>query len=149
MRNHFAIALVLTLLSLSACINYNTAINISTVRIEDMEINQLLHGNSNVENLRAKWSGSTVELYYDLANGTGITKPLSYLSDDEYAYSYRGPNALNTAASIFSMDENSEMTWDEISDLETTNYEDLAFVIWADNGESKYKNMVFISFSFS
>lgn len=144
MRNHIAIALIFTLLLFGACINYNKAIDINTVRIEDIEINKLLHGNSNVKNLRAEWRGSTVDLFYDLPTGGAITRPLAYLSEDDYAYSYRGPNSLNTSASILSIADNTEMTWDEISDQENPDNNDLAFVIWADNGESKYKNMVYI-----
>jgi len=144
MRYHIAIAFVLNIFLFSACIIYNRSININTVRIEDIEINKLLGGNSNVKNLRAEWSGNTVNLYYDISNELGITKPLSYSADDEYAYSYRGPNNLNTSASILSVDDNTEITWEEINDLENPNNENLAFVIWADNGESKYKNMVYI-----
>jgi formylglycine-generating enzyme required for sulfatase activity len=144
MRYHFAIALMLIVFIFSACSSYHKTININTVRIEDIEINKLLHGNSNVENLRAEWSGGTVDLYYDVSNGAGRTQRLSYSSDDEYAYSYRGPNALSTSASVLSIDNNAEITWDEITDLENPENENLAFVVWADNGDSKYKNMVYI-----
>jgi formylglycine-generating enzyme required for sulfatase activity len=144
MRQLFIIASVLTVIIFGACSSYNKAINIDTVRIEDIEIDQLLYGNSGVQNLHAEWSGSTVDLYYDILNGTGQPLPLSYSSEDEYAYSHRGSNAINTSASILSVDNNTEITWDEITELENPETENLAFVIWADNGDSKYKNMVYI-----
>ena len=144
MRYHIATVLVICLLLFSACIRYNRAININTVRIEDIDINKLLNAHSNIKNLRAEWSGKTVDLYYDVSDGAVTTGPLSYASKDEYAYSYNGPNAFNTSASILSVNDNTEITWDEFSDLENPNNENLAFVIWADDGESKYKNMVYI-----
>ena len=118
MRYHIATVLVICLLLFSACIRYNRAININTVRIEDIDINKLLNAHSNIKNLRAEWSGKTVDLYYDVSDGAVTTGPLSYASKDEYAYSYNGPNAFNTSASILSVNDNTEITWDEFSDLE-------------------------------
>lgn len=145
MRQIFIITSLFTILILYACSSYNKAININTVRIEDIEINQLLNGNSSVKSLRAEWNGGTVDLYYEMMNGSSTAQPLSYSSEDEYAYSYQGPNALSTSASILSVDDNIEITWDEITELENPEKENLAFVIWPDNGDSKYKNMVYIT----
>jgi formylglycine-generating enzyme required for sulfatase activity len=144
MRQFIAYVLLLTVLILSACSSYKSAININTVRIEDIEINKLLNGNSDIKNLRAEWSGSTIDLYYDILSGSGPIKPLSYSSVDDYAYSHSGLDALNTSASILSVDDNTEITWEELNELENPQNENLAFVIWADNADSKYKDMVYI-----
>ena len=144
MRQFFSVAVLLITLALYACSGYNRAINIETVRIEEIEINQLLHGNSSVKNLRAEWNGGTVDLYYEILSGASIPRPLSYSSEDEYAYSHRAANSLSTSASVLSVDNNSEVTWDEINQTEDPENENLAFVIWPDNGDSKYKNMVYI-----
>ena len=66
MSKIFIITSLFAILIFFACSSYNKAININTVRIEDIEINQLLHGNSSVKSLRAEWNDGTVDLYYEM-----------------------------------------------------------------------------------
>jgi len=144
-REYILTICLLGLLFYIGCAVYSfNAIEIQNVRIEDMEIDRLLNGNSSVGNLRAKWSGGSVDLYYDVLNGAGRAQSLSYSSEDEYAYSYQGPNSFNTKASIFSSSNNSEISWDEFSSLDNPDTKDLVFVIWANSNDKAYKDMVYI-----
>jgi formylglycine-generating enzyme required for sulfatase activity len=144
MRFYFICLSLLTIFILSSCLYQSRLVNIETVRIEDANIKKLLNGNSTIGNLRAEWRGSTVDVYYDFSGRQGIPSKLSYTSTDEYVYTHRSPEALTTTGSILSIRDNTEISWDEISDQGIPKASDLVFVIWADEGDEKYKDMVFI-----
>ena len=119
----------------------NRSIMIDQVRIEDIGVNRLLSNGSEISNLRAEWSGNTVNLLYDYSNGRGQH---AYSSEDDYEYSYRQPDGLSTSGAIFSASTNSEVTWDEFDDLDNPDTKDLVFVVWSNQGDSEYRDMVFI-----
>ncbi len=144
MRTCLIILLLITTFINYSCTTLSSSIKISTVRIEDIGISKLLNGNTEVTNLRAEWHGSTVDLYYDLLNIKSSPQRLSYHAEDEYAYIYQAPNALTATGTIISAPDNSELTWDEISSLETLKSDDLVFAVWTDAEDIKYKGMVYI-----
>ena len=144
MRFYFICLSLLTIFVLHSCFGHSRLVNIETVRIEDANIKKLLNGNSTIGNLRAEWRGSTVDVYYDFSGIQGGSSKLSYTSTDDYEYTHRSPEALTTTGSILSIRDNTEITWDEISDQENPKTSDLVFVIWTDERDEKYKDMVFI-----
>jgi formylglycine-generating enzyme required for sulfatase activity len=136
--------LLCTVSLMQNCTITNTAIKINTVRIEDTGLSRLLSDQVKVANLRAEWHGSTIDLYYDLINLQGTSMHISYHAEDEYAYVYQAPNNLKATGTVLSVQNNSELTWEEISGQNAIKSEDLVFAVWTDNGDSKYENMVYI-----
>lgn len=144
MRIYFFILALLSLIIQYGCTSSSKALKIKTVRIENMQVDDLLNSNSDFRNLRAEWKGNSVDLLYDLIGAQSISNRLSYDSEDEFEYIYRGPNSITSTATILSSVNNTEMSWDDIADQENPKTKDLVFVVWADLDDKKYENMVYI-----
>lgn len=141
MRLILTLLIVLTGQFLFQCSAYHKSLRIDTVRIEDVAVNSLSNTGSAITRIHAEWQGSTVNLYYDSPNGQDRH---SYYAEDEYEYGYKNPNGTSTSAIIVSTTNNSEVSWDEINEKENPDTKDLVFVVWSDQTDDKYKDMVFI-----
>jgi formylglycine-generating enzyme required for sulfatase activity len=144
MRFFIAVVSLIVSIVIYGCLGPTKSIKIDTIRIEDIEVNKLLHGGSKIGTLRAEWSGSTIDLYYDFKDIQSAPLKLSYDSESDYEYSYSAPDDLTATGTILSVPSNTEISWDEIADQEKPETKDLAFVTWTDRSDEKYKDMVYI-----
>ena len=130
-----------------SCAILTKSIPINYVRIENAKVESLFQQETKVQNIRALWRGNTLEILYDFSE-TSISQngsfTMSYYSDDGNVFKSNIGDGLSTTGSILSLDKNTEVVWEDVKNVENLNNDNLILVLWAQDNDDVYKDMVLI-----
>jgi sulfatase modifying factor 1 len=119
-------------------------IPISSIRIEDIQIQKIFKSNAEIEKIYARWNGNKIDLLYQPTDRQKATVMSTYSSVDDFTYQSRANNNARLTGTIYSMKKNSGISWDDIKKSKENDTEDLVFIIEPEVREDKYLDMVYI-----
>ena len=119
-----------------------TAVPIQTIRIENSNIESIFQADTRVENLRAEWRGSKIDIISQPDNNASGNLILSFASTDEYNFQNPSNNSKQSVSKVYSMKQFSDVRWDDIEDPDQINSKELVLIVSSDNPQ--YRDMVYI-----
>lgn len=137
----FLIFITLTIVIFN-CSFTSRSVTIKDIRIEEIGIENLYAPNPQVESYVARWSGSRVDLFSgEESNAPIIT---SFSLEDDYEFKSTASAVGPLYARVISGINNSELTWDDIKNVDDPSGYKLIFEIVPEEPDSPYEKMVYI-----
>ncbi len=131
---------ILIAVIISNCALQGGFIPIHTIRIEDIQVQKIFRNNADVEKITARWQKRKIDLLSQPQNQVMAT----YSLVDDYTYKGRSSNDARLIGTIYSLGNNSGMSWKDAKKSDKKNNDDLVFIIEPEVREDKFVDMVYI-----
>ncbi len=142
-RYIFLTFLLLTFLVISNCSRYGKGIPINNIRIEGISINKVFIEDKPAEKARAFWTGSEVNVFYDTTNTKTretATVELRFNEEEEGYFS----TSKGILGKVISISTDKSLSEEDIVALSEDERKKLIFVIYQNDRNDPYYNMVLI-----